>query len=126
MLRLLGFYEELGPGESYASSMREAMRDRPGPDEDGLTRYLSSGYVVFDVMETSADVISGDRRIIGAPSFVTDGEWLWRLDLVSYVSRYHLCLPSDFAEHARSREFRVPQLTEEHLEAVGTEATSYF
>lgn len=126
MLRLVGFFKELGSSTHYAGEIREAIQPSPGAEERLLVQYLRMGQVVLDVPETATDVISGDDRIVGGPSLVTDGTWLWRLDLAHYVEKYHLALPSEFLDHARAHAFRVPRLSDGELERVGRDALRYF
>jgi hypothetical protein len=126
MLRLLGFFEELGSGEHYRGSIRDAVRARPDPSEGRVIEYLRDGHVLLDVPETSTDVLSGVARIVGAPSFLTDGLWLWRLDLPYYVGVYHLLLPQDFLDHLGQREFQVAPMSERELDEVGREAIRLF
>ena len=126
MLRFLGFFSELGESQYYSTDMRDSIRSDAGENEAELVSYLRDGYVVLDVMETSTDVLGNDEVIIGAPSLMTDGTWLWRLDLAHYVERYHLILPADFLVHVKDGGYRVPALGEEDLEQLGPEVLSYF
>jgi len=126
MLKLVGFFEELGSSRHYTKTIRDAVRSNPSPDENGIIEYLKAGHILLDVPETSVDAVTGRAQIVGAPSLLTDGVWLWRLDLAYYVERYHIELPREFVEHVVSRGFRVTPLTEQALEEVGLEALRFF
>lgn len=125
-LRPVGFYEELGPVAHYAGKMREALQDKAAPDEQKVVNYLNGGYIMLDVPETATDVIAGKERIIGAPSLMSDGTWVWRLDLAYYVANYHLRLPAEFLDHLYRRQFLVPSLSALELERVGQDALRFF
>ncbi|WP_051722529.1 hypothetical protein [Streptomyces albus] len=63
-------------------------------------------------MEAGCDVLTGraHRHSLGCSSPVTDGTWLWRLDLPHYVETHHGLLPEAFIEHARGLSYRMPAL----------------
>jgi hypothetical protein len=125
-LRLVGFFKELGSGEYYHASIRQSVQADPARGERLVIDYLEHGHVLIDVPETSTDVISGGRRIIGASSLLTDGTWLWRRDLPYYVGTYHLSLPEDFLQHLQNGEFKVPAMSGQELEKVGQESLRFF
>lgn len=125
-LHPVGFYEELGPVAHYTGKMREALQNKATPDEQKVVNYLNSGYILLDVPETTADVITGRERIVGAPSLMSDGTWVWRLDLAYYVAHYHLKLPAEFLDHLYRRQFLVPTLSTLELERAGQDALRFF
>lgn len=72
-------------------------------------------------MGAERDVISGDEWVGGAGSLVTDGEWVWPVDLVHYLSRYHIALPADFLAHVRKSDYRVPAVSDERAREIMAE-----
>ncbi|MGW3652246.1 hypothetical protein [Streptomyces sp. NPDC000878] len=113
LLGLLGFYDELdnSPGRPNGS-IHDAVRPVGEPDEADLVAYLDAGHVLIDVMEAGHDVVTGSahRHSLGCSSLVTDGTWLWRLDLPHYVETHHVLLPEAFIEHVRGLNHRMPAL----------------
>jgi hypothetical protein len=123
-MNLAGFYEELGAGSDFSQgSIREVRLNDAQPDEDLLAAYLDQGHLLVDFTETTRDVIGGKERIIGGSSLRSDNTWIWRIDLSFYVRKYHLKLPDEFVEHARSQGFTVPEKNPEMLIA---RARSFF
>ena len=108
--------------EFYAGADLESICDHIGKlgddiDREALTAYLRAGNGMAYVMEGVRDVISGKlfREGSGGPSLLTDGVWLWRLDLAHYVETHRVWLPLAFIDHARSNGFEVPTLGEDQL-----------
>ncbi|MHC5903059.1 hypothetical protein ACVNF4_03970 [Streptomyces sp. S6] len=116
-MRFIGFYREMSPGDSelYAEKI-------PTPHSGVLlyplhevSRYLTSGHPVLDVMEVTEDAIDGSFRCPGGSSVLTDGHFVWRLDLASYVQHHVIALPQDFLEFAAECEYSVPTVKRERL-----------
>jgi hypothetical protein len=124
IVRTIGLFAEIGPSrpEVYRESIYDAVRPDAEPEEEDICEYLNSGIPLFDVMESTRDVISGDSYIKGGPSLLTDGTWVWREDLQYYVKRYHVALPEEFIRHARESGFRVGVHDRDHLISLGFEA----
>jgi hypothetical protein len=111
MIQLVGFYAELGPENViYVGSILDAVRSDPADDEARIVTYLEGGLPLLDIMEKGRDVISGDRYIDGCSSILTDGTWIWRLDLPYYAKRYHLELDAAFLEHVRAADYTIPEI----------------
>ncbi|MFF0414185.1 hypothetical protein ACFYUY_27565 [Kitasatospora sp. NPDC004745] len=113
MLGLLGFHDELeGRAGAPNGSVHDAVRAAGEPDEAALVGYLDAGHPLIDVTEGRSDVITGaaHRHSGGSSSLLTDGEWLWRLDLAHYVETHHLELPGAFLGHVRALAHRMPAL----------------
>lgn len=125
-LRPVGFFEELGLAGHYAGKIRDVARKRAAPNERDVVSYLRGGYVLLDATESATDVIAGETRITGSSSLISDGTWVWRLDLPYYVERYHLSLPGDFMAHLTSLNFVMPEIPESYLAAITAEAIKYF
>jgi hypothetical protein len=125
-LRPVGFFEELGLASHYVGKMQKMIQGQASANERMVIDYLKSGYVLLDAPETAVDAIDGRARIAGASSLVSDGTWLWRLDLVHYLSKYHLSLPGDFIEHLAQRNYLMSELSESDLEIITTEAIRFF
>ncbi len=125
-LRPVGFFEELGLSAYYTGRIRDAVQSQAAPNEQMVINYLKGGHVLLDVPETTMDVVAGKERIVGGPSLVSDGTWVWRRDLAYYVSRYHLKLPPEFIEHLIRHKYLPPTLSEQELEDVGKETLKFF
>ncbi|MER5642414.1 hypothetical protein ABT095_36435 [Kitasatospora sp. NPDC002227] len=113
----VGFYAELEPDRPglYSGSIHDAISDEPYPDEADLVGYLGRGISLVDIMESGPDVISNDEYIAGCSSVMSDGSWIWRLDLPYYLSRYHLRLDPEFVAHVRASKYEIPVLSQEEV-----------
>lgn len=89
--------------------MRDALLEGANYAEDKVLGYLESGYTLIDMMGRESDILDDETSIPGGSSIMTDGEWIWRQDLIYYVRRYSLHLPYEFASVATRLE-RVPAL----------------
>ncbi|MGV9338471.1 hypothetical protein [Streptomyces sp. NPDC003688] len=121
MIRQAGFYRELhGAGDASAPtpSLRRAVAEARGRDrevdEDRIVAYLRSGTEIFSAMGAERDLITDDEWITGAGSLVTDGTWLWPVELAHYVRRHHVPLPPEFLAHIRSNAHTSPPVAPEH------------
>ncbi|WP_028815349.1 hypothetical protein [Streptomyces flavidovirens] len=113
--RFVGEYRELGHGRSDGPSLHAAVRDEGGQDEKSLARYLREGAALAATGTRVHDVLSPEHELIGGLSLLTDGQWFWYSDLAHYVERYHVTLDERFIQHARSRNWSPPQLTNDEL-----------
>ena len=85
---------ELSNNDS-AKSIHELVRETAQPWEEKAVAYLKKGTLGAVAPAILFDVISGER--IPMPlTTMNDGEFFWRSDLVYYVEKYHIELPSDF------------------------------
>lgn len=109
---------ELGKVRSAAGqdSIRTHVLERPLPDVDQVVAYLRAGHVLIDFMDVQDDVFDGSRQVLGGPTILTDGEWLWRDDLAYYASRHDVALPEEFLAHIRRHDYTVPVVDEPTLE----------
>jgi hypothetical protein len=80
-----------------------------------MVNYLKSGYPILDVMELTTDFIDGAFRVPGGSSVLTDGYFVWRADLASYVERYHIDLPQEFLDAVHNYGYRIPPVQHEVL-----------
>ncbi|MFJ7157070.1 hypothetical protein ACIQUQ_19250 [Streptomyces sp. NPDC101118] len=113
--RYLGGYRELDHGNPGGPSLRDAVRDRPGPDEAGLVRYLRAGAVLAAATSDVYDVLAPGHERIDGLRVLTDGAWCWYSDLAHYVERYHVALDEEFVRRAREHGWTPPVPTEDDL-----------
>lgn len=116
-MKALGFFKEFEVGKNDASdrSMIDVLRVAPGWREDEVVSYLESGIPLVDIMESTVNALGGAAHIRGGSSIMTDGTWVWRLDLAYYVRNYHLQLDEDFLMHASGAGFRIKEPDRETL-----------
>ncbi|MFH8340421.1 hypothetical protein [Streptomyces sp. AM6-12] len=124
-MKMLGFFQELDPG--YSMSWGGTI-PKPGSGTDkypvrGVVDYLEAGYPIFDVTELTIDAIGGAFRVPGGSSILTDGVFVWREDLSSYIERYHIDLPRDFLAAIQKNEFSIPAVDQETLLSISAEAS---
>lgn len=113
MLKLLGFFEELGyTGVLVNGSLLMQVQPVGEPDEARIVEYLDVGHRITAVMEAGVDVLTGSvhRHTSGCSSLVTDGEWMWRADFAHYLETYHVPLPAAFTARVRGLCHQMPDL----------------
>ncbi|MFF0463783.1 hypothetical protein [Streptomyces mexicanus] len=96
------------------------MRTAAPQHEGDLVQYLRAGTTLVATPSVVPDVLSETGALIGGLHLLTDGHWLWYSDLAHHVWRYHVELDPAFIEHARSNNWTVPQVGDQHLEAMVT------
>lgn len=117
-IRILGLYEELWKprfGKSLGSIL-DARTDDPLADEAEVLAYLQAGTWLFEFMAFKKDVFGGDNGIPAAGSPMTDGEWVWKSDLLFYLPVYHVRLDPDFLSHVRAIDYRMPEIPDERID----------
>jgi hypothetical protein len=103
----VGFFREMDHGEPSDPSLVAARADAPQPHQEALAAYLAAGHVYIATPGLAKDVL--DRKtVIGPPSYLTDGTYVWPGDVAHYVRTYNVRLPVAFLEHALSRGFTMP------------------
>ncbi|WP_141544550.1 hypothetical protein [Amycolatopsis sulphurea] len=117
ILKPVGFFSELeeqAEFETFSGSIFEAVRDRLQPHETKIINYLKRGIGLFDIMEGTDDPVADDGSgVSGGSSLLTDGVWVWRLDLPYLVEKHHLALDGEFISHARSMNYAIPEIPDE-------------
>ncbi|MFF3403592.1 hypothetical protein ACFYW6_34485 [Streptomyces sp. NPDC002659] len=120
MIQRVGFFREFEAQDVdlSAPSIHDAARPHAIDDESGILAYLSSGTEIFSAMGAERDVITGDEWLPGAGSLVTDGTWMWLVELHHYVKRYHAELPADFLATVRSARYSAPAVSRDRVEEI--------
>ncbi|MEV7124815.1 hypothetical protein [Streptomyces sp. NPDC093260] len=121
MIKRAGFYREIGGRATTADvapSLRGAVQDVGPWDEDRVLAYLESGLEIYSTMGAERDVLTGEEWIAGSGSLMTDGTWLWPVDLTHYVRRHHAALPQEFLDHIRANDYTVPAVPDEQARRV--------
>ncbi|MGW0087223.1 hypothetical protein [Streptomyces sp. NPDC003393] len=116
MIKRGGFFREIGgqaPTADDAPSLRDAVQDSGPWDEDRILTYLESGLEIYSTMGAERDVLTGEEWILGSGSLMTDGTWLWPVDLTHYVRRHHAALPQGFLSYIRTNNYTVPAVPDE-------------
>lgn len=75
-LTRVGFFREMGHGEPSAPSLADARAPPPAPHQDARAAHLEAGRVYIATPGLTKDVLDG-RTVIGAPSYLTDGTFVW-------------------------------------------------
>ena len=116
MIERAGFYREIGGQATTggdAPSLRDAVQDSGPWDEYRILTYLESAPEIYTTMSAGRDALTGEEWIPGSGSLMTDGIWLWPVDLVHYVRRHHAALPQEFLAHIRTNGYTVPAVPDE-------------
>lgn len=124
-MEMIGFYREMDPENDavFREPIGDKARDRTPYPKAEIKRYLDSGHPIFDIMESTIDVVEGAFRVPGGSSLLSDGRFVWRVDLAAHVERYDLELPAEFVEHAGNHGFSMPAEDLPTLRAVSEAAS---
>ncbi|MCP1572307.1 hypothetical protein J2S30_000686 [Herbaspirillum rubrisubalbicans] len=96
-MKVIGLFKEVIPGANQtAAGLTDIAGKLSKFEVISVLEYLKSGVAVFDVMGAERDPLNQSVVISGAASLLSDGYWIWRLDLAYYVEKYQIQLESDF------------------------------
>ncbi|WP_432148341.1 hypothetical protein [Streptomyces sp. bgisy029] len=124
-MEMIGFFREMAHrngSEIFRESIQGKVRDHPAYPKAEVKRYLDSGHPIFDIMETTLDVVNGSFRVPGGSSLVSDGFFVWRADLSAYVESYNIDLPPHFISFVIENGFSVPSASHQTLLSVSAAA----
>lgn len=79
--------------------------------------YLRSGVIAIASPGIVKSVLD-ETKVIGTPSWRTDGVWLWPDTLAYYVEAHGVCLPPPFIRHIRGNKYSVPAVGENEMKAL--------
>ncbi|GGW58615.1 hypothetical protein [Streptomyces xantholiticus] len=116
-MKMIGFYCEMDSSnpEIFRESLHENIGKPPNYSKKMVRNYLDSGYPIFDITETTVDVIASSFRVPGGSSLLSDGLFVWRADLSMYVERYGVALPEEFVDFMGANDFSMPPASHESL-----------
>ena len=123
----VGIYREMyRKRPAHLPLLAESYTTRDIEDRSKIIEYMRLGEPVFDVLEDVVDVVDGKEWIRSGPSLISDGEWLWRVDSIYYLSNYALDIPDDFLEHVRSQDYRPSSDIDVSDESFDAAISAYF
>lgn len=114
-LKKVGFYKELEHGDSDGVSLKNAVNKLNFEKPELIILYLQSAKLLAASPGLVKDVL-GDGEIIDSLCIYTDGVWSWPSDLVYYVEKYKVALPSDFIKHMETVSWAVVEFNIEDVE----------
>ncbi|WP_433397209.1 hypothetical protein [Streptomyces sp. CA-146814] len=120
-MEMIGFFREMAPGSSleiFRESIQDRARNQAAYPKAEVQGYLESGHPIFDIMETTLDVMKGSFRVPGGSSLVSDGRFVWRADLSAYIETYNIDLPPHFISFVVENGFSVPPASLQNLLSV--------
>ncbi|MFF4596375.1 hypothetical protein [Amycolatopsis sp. NPDC001319] len=123
--RRVGFFSELEERrpDVFQGSIFEVICRNRAPCESNVVAYLQGGHFLIAIMEGTSDVIANDGSgVSGGSSLMTDGVWVWRLDLPYLVKKHHLELDPEFVWHAARNGYVVPDVPDERMAQLAPEA----
>lgn len=97
-VEMIADFEEFGGPDG---TIRAVLDRLSAPERESVGRYLEGGLLISAVPGSTRDVIDGEP-VPTPPSLRTDGRYVWRSDLVHYVRKYGVGLPSEFLNLVRS------------------------
>lgn len=93
----IGFYKE-NTNDATLPSIYDDINRFTG-DKDKVLKYMKKCRVLAAAPAILQDVISG-KPINKELTFMTDGVYGWRSDLIYYIDKYDLKIPTDFLNRA--------------------------
>ncbi len=118
LLMPLGFFRELRHGDPDGPSLEELAGAGNAADTDMLVAYLRDGAALIVSPGLVSDVLSGDETPVCERHIVTDGVWVWPLDVAHYVEKRDVGLPLEFLEHVQRVSYKIPHISNEQLSAL--------
>ncbi|MEZ6049202.1 MAG: hypothetical protein R3C11_27220 [Planctomycetaceae bacterium] len=107
MLIKLGFFDEI-PTDEALSILQDFKNNGPLKNESKVIQYLQSGTELFIVAGLATDLLSKNNEVIGSLIVSSDGEWCWSSDIVYYINKYHIAIPSDFLSRMEKLDWQCP------------------
>lgn len=117
-MQYMGFYREMEIASDEYPSIHDAVGGLEVDDKQTLMDYLEGGRVIVVAAGWVGDVIDPTIDKASGSGFVTDGEWIWPIELSYYVRTYDVAVPKEFIQHARANGWQVPELTVDELTEV--------
>ncbi len=117
-LHLEGFFREMEHAKQDLPSVHERVGALDPSVKTALVAYLRAGADVAMAPGLATDIVDPSAGSAGAQGILTDGEWVWPNELAYYVERYDIAPSDEFVAHARSNDWRVPEIPTERLEEV--------
>ncbi|MEU8896231.1 hypothetical protein [Nocardia sp. NPDC048505] len=125
MLNTVGIYREMYRSKGHLPSLRESQATQALGDQQEILQYMRSATPVFDVLEDVVDIVNNSTMIPSGPSLISDGQWIWRVDSIHYLSSYRLAFPEAFVQHVRAQNYR-PPVSLPATDEFDAEVLSYF
>ena len=113
----IGEYEELG-ALGDVPRMADSVSYLSKEDRELVVRYLERGVAIAATPGREADVLDG-APVDLTPSLLTDGEYVWRRDLIHYVRKYGVAVPDTFLAAVRSGALPPEVLDSDQASALG-------
>jgi hypothetical protein len=82
-----------------------------------VLEFLGGGGIVLRSPALRQDRLDPSRRDAVPLGYLSDGEWIWPLELAYYLERHGILPEPEFEEHMRARGFRAGQPPRETLAA---------
>lgn len=98
---VLGKYKEIYKNNQYPSIKSDI--NIPSEHKEIVLEYMRNAKVSSYSPTIALDVIDGSR-IKESLCFFTDGVYAWRSDLIYYIEKYNLKIPTDFISHILERK----------------------
>ena len=115
-MNVIGIYREMVGISDKLKSIQEDSGLIDKNIAEKAARYLSSGIPVIDFMEATYDPFDKNAVISGGSSLLSDGHWVWRVDLAYLVEKYCLWLPDELISEVVERSVVDQSLEAEVLE----------
>jgi hypothetical protein len=110
-LKRFGFFPST-PVAQAVDDLKRHMQECADSMEDNMLAYLEAGHDYLVDAGIARDLIDPEHPIICVPNVKTDGEWAWTIDVIHYLKKYHIKLPSELVATMKRNNWVVPEVTD--------------
>lgn len=114
--RIIGYWKEdkhYFKRQDFLMSLIELKSKEKNYSKEFVLSYLNSGELLTGVRGPGPDLLDNSKEIVGKGSCITDGYWIWTVDVPYYVENYDIGLPEEFVDHMAKNDYKIPKITEQ-------------
>ncbi len=89
----------------------------PGEERSRFIEYLQQGVTILRVAGLAEDLLDPSRGRKVPLVYVTDGDWVWSLEIVYYLQEHDLPPEAEFVDYVRSRDFHYVEPSKDRVAA---------
>lgn len=120
-LKFIEIFDESKSIGEQASNLKDFVNAQPLENESEILSYLEKGIILFLRPVAVFDCLGDTGKFVGGANIYTDGNWLWKGYLPYFIKNYHVSLPMDFVEHARSNNWTLPEVSKKEEKLLAEE-----
>lgn len=114
--KIIGFWQEIplyGKTDHYAKINRSSLFTYRalGPVPTAYLLYLREANYIAGHRGLLENPLDPGRPILGGASILTDGEWIWTLDVAFFVEHHGIGLPETFLQTIEANNYEAPNMS---------------